>query len=437
LSSLVRIDFDKNQLTGSIQSEIGNLRQLEWLDADQNKLTGALPNVFTNMTELEYVDLSGNSFEGQIPDTLWQTKTERLFLTRNDVVGTVPDEFCGEEKVIQVDDSNWFIDTPKVHCSCCDEGKCYMWDFDRNIEHIQCPSDNIVTVGYRIKYEVTDTVVNKTIVQGIGKTANGRTAQMCLSPTGCYHFDIILNEFGALDQNANFSAGYKIGAEKLSVFGDTDQTDVCDVVNVCGVMIHKEHPKRPGLNHLTQLAAPDLTKLDEQDSATYKALCDVVTKDDMYEEYQICDGTLLQRYVLLYFYYSHGLDFDFVDLATNHTCEWPGVSCDSNDKFIKRLDLPSQNLQGNLITEIGLLKTLEEIDLSKNFFFGAFDSVAYMNLLNLKKISLVSNKFSGTFPRVLFELENLREFDISRNRFVGTLPKDVLYPKRLGKFKKV
>jgi len=426
------IDFDKNQLTGSIQSEIGNLRQLEWFDADQNKLTGALPNVFTNMTELEYVDLSGNSFEGQIPDTLWQTKTERLFLTLNDVAGTVPDDFCGDEKVIQVDDSNWFTETPKVDCSCCDEGKCYMWDFDRNIEHIQCPIDNIVEFGYRIQYEVTDTVVNKTIVQGIGQTANGRTAQMCMSPTGCYHFDIILNEFGALDQNANFSAGYKIGAEKLSVFNDIDETDVCDVVNVCGEMIHKEHPKRPGLNHLTQLAAPDLTKLDEQDSATYKALCDVVTKDDMYDKYQICDGTLLQRYVLLYFYYSHGLDFDFIDLASDHTCEWPGVSCDSNDKFIKRLDLSSKNLQGNLITEIGLLKTLEEIDLSDNSFNGTIDPATYIELPDLKVVHLGTNKFGGTFPSEMLELKDIEKFNISGNLFVGSLP-DVSYSQKLGK----
>jgi len=145
----------------------------------------------------------------------------------------------------------------------------------------------------------------------------------------------------------------------------------------------------------------------------------------------------LQRYVLLYFYYSHGLDFDFIDLATNHTCEWPGVSCESTGKFIQRLDLSKRNLQGRIITEIGLLKTLEEIYLSNNAFLGAIDPMTYMNLINLKKISLGSNKFSGTFPRGLFEHENLREFDISRNRFVGTLPEEVLYSNRLGKFKKV
>jgi len=176
-----------------------------------------------------------------------------------------------------------------------------------------------------------------------------------------------------------------------------------------------------------------LTKLDEQDSATYKALCDVVTKDDMYDKYQICDGTLLQRYVLLHFYYSIQLDFDFVDLASDHSCEWPGVSCDSNKKFIKRLDLPSKNLRGSLVTEIGLLKSLEEIYLSYNALRGTIDAAAYMKLPDLKVVRLESNEFGGTFPSEMLELKSLVEFNISGNQFVGSLPEDISFSKELSK----
>jgi len=433
LSSLRLIDFDRNRLIGSIQSEIGNLRQLEWFDADQNKLTGKLPDVFTNLTKLQTMDISSNRFEGQIPDTLWQSNVDNFFITLNDVVGTVPADFCSVGKQIKVDESNWFAISPKVDCSCCSEGQCYIWDFNLDIEHIQCPSDNIITFDYFVQYQVTDTVANETVEHIIGP--KGSSANLCLSPTGCYdaNFQMAMVESGKADKNVVFSLGRKVGGEGLAVVKN-NETDVCIAVNVCGEMIGEHHKKRAGLNHLTQLAAPDLSKLGDKDSATYKALCDVITKDEMYDEYQICDGTLLQRYVLLYFYYSQKLNFDFLDLATNHTCMWPGVSCDSSNTFIKRLDLSNTNLSGSIITQIGLLRTLEEIDLSNNTFVGTIDPALYIDLPDLKIVRLGTNKFVGTFPRELLEYGKIRDFNISRNLFVGSLPEDILYSKDLSKF---
>lgn len=324
------------------------------------------------------MDLSENRFEGQIPDTLWQTNAEPIFLSHNDIVGKVPDDFCSEDNLIRVDDSNWFTDTAQVNCSCCNKGKCYMWDLSEEVEHIQCPSNNINIFGYSVLYEIKDKINKEKIIRGTGNRSD--IAEMCLSPTGCYDFNVQLTDEGLMSSKAIFSARYKKGSEQLSVFNETDETDVCDAVNMCGEIIGKDHMKRAGVNHITQLAVSDLYKLDKEDSATYKALCNIVTRDEMYEEYEVCDGTLLQRYILLYFYYSQKLDFDFLNLARSHTCEWPGVSCDSSNKFIKRLDLSSKDLEGSIITEIGLLKSLEEIDLSNNTFVGTIDASVYKNL---------------------------------------------------------
>ena len=434
LSNLEEFNADFNQLTGSLPEDVHQLTALEWLDIDSNLFEGSIPNIFNEMPNLMYLDLSNNKFTGQFPDSIWNLQYEDFYMFENDLVGEVPSSFCDKVSGMLVDDSNWFALNPKVKCDCCDDSSCYVWDyrFSHEFEPIQCPNDNIITFDYEDSYRVTDNVANKNIVQGT--SGSERIANMCLSPTGCYDFEVQLSENKGLITSTNFSAGYQIGAEKLSTFNDTDETDVCGAINMCGEVIDIEHPKRVGLNHLTQLAAPDLTKLDEEDSATYKALCDVVTKDKMYEEYQICDGTLLQRYVLLYFYYSQKLDFDFDKLATDHTCKWPGVSCDSNNKFIKSLDLPRKNLQGNIITEIGLLKTLEEIDLSNNAFRGTIDPAAYMNLPDLKVVRLGSNEFGGTFPSAMVELKDLVELDISGNLFVGALPEGVSYPKELSKF---
>jgi len=427
LSSLLRIDFDLNELTGSIQSEIGNLRLLEFFDVDANKLTGTLPNEFTNLTNLKFMDISGNRFKGQIPETLWKSNIEQLFLFLNNVTGTVPDDFCGEGKRIRIDDDIWF-NKAKVNCTCCMKRKCSMWDLNQEeVEHVQCPIANINPFAFEGQYEAKDKVAGEEMKRAIADGAS--EANMCLSPTGCYDFKIQTIDFSFRRISTNVSIGYKIGAEQLQVYTD----GICDPVDVCGESIGEEHAKRAGLNHLTQLAAPDLSQLSDATSAGYKALCDVITKDDMYEEYQVCDGTLLQRYVLLFFYYSMQLDFNFLDLATNHTCEWPGVSCDSTEKFIKRIDLSSKDLRGSIVTEIGLLKSLQEIDLSNNTIVGTIDPMVYMNIQDLKVVRVGKNKLGGTFPREMLEFQNLTEFNISGNLFVGTLPENLSYPQELSK----
>lgn len=422
LSNLRWINFDENKLTGTIDSNIGNLRQLKWINIDHNLLTGELPDVFTNLTKLKTLDFSSNQFQGQIPLTLWQTSMEQIILDDNDLSGIVPDDSCSAEKFILVDDSRWFEDNPKVNCGCCKNEECFIWDIDQDDEHIYCPSQNIHAFDYIKFYEITDNIAQEKIVVDVG--SERRKAKFCLSPTGCYNTNLqqsvkedpLLFENPKPDTFKNISIG------------------TCDALNVCGKVIGEYHARRADLNHLTQLAAPNVSKLEEKDSATNKAVCDVITRDMKYEKYSICDGTLLQRYVLLYFYYSQKLDFDFLNLANKDTCEWPGVSCDMNGKFIKRLNLAEQNLQGSIITEIGLLKSLEEIDLSNNALIGTIDSALYKNLPNLQVFRLGTNKFSGLFPEGLVELEQLKECNISGNLFVGSLPQDFVYSKELEIF---
>ena len=63
-----------------------------------------------------------------------------------------------------------------------------------------------------------------------------------------------------LDYDLNYSESSK----KLS------NRDSCGAVDICGVSFNINHPKRKGLNHLTQLAIPDMSILDDPESPMEK-----------------------------------------------------------------------------------------------------------------------------------------------------------------------
>ena len=380
LSLMRRIVLWGNNFSGTIDSGLGNLSNLILFAVSKNDLTGVLPDVFSNLTNLDTMILNNNTFQGQIPSSLWETNVMNLDTLNNDLTGTVPKTFCDKnEGRIRVDDSLWFENKPKVDCSCCDKGKCYIWDL-QFASISPCPHRNLFEFSFGNSYEINDTVVNESIFE----TSKNKDADLCLSPTGCYKL--------TYDPIPTFTShGDPIGTEIESLSlsyssksSSLENVSQCDAVDVCGETIGMNHHKRAGLNHLTQRAAPDLSHVLDENSTTNKALCDIITKDDMYDNYSICDGTLMQRYVLLYFYYSQNLDFDFMDLAIKDTCMWPGVVCNSNGKYIKHLNLSGRKLTGALMTEIGLLRTLETIDLSNNNLVEIPNPFVYTDLPNLE-----------------------------------------------------
>ena len=149
-----------------------------------------------------------------------------------------------------------------------------------------------------------------------------------------------------------------------------------------------------------------------------------MTEDDRLDNYKICDGTLLQRYVLALFYTSQNDVFTFEDFSTYHICDWPGVTCDSGNTFIQNLTL--NNLTGTLITEIGLLQSLEVIDLSNSNLTGSLIT-EIGHLVNLKMLDLSNNRLDGSISSSIFtNVPKLAVFNIFNNNLGGQIPKEML-----------
>ena len=102
--------------------------------------------------------------------------------------------------------------------------------------------------------------------------------------------------------------------------------------------------------------------------------------------------------------------------------EWYGITViDSN---ITSIELPRNNLSGQLPNEIGKILDLEILNLSDNNLSDELpDSIKC--LTHLKYLDLSHNQFSGNPTNIFSDLKNLISLDLSNNNLNGNIPKNL------------
>ena len=433
------LDLGKNGLTGTIPTELEQITiQLERFALNDNFLTGTVPNI--NSTDKIY--LQNNSLTGTIPESILNLRISGLKLEDNNLVGEITQAFCDNLTPLaitdgaydlSVDHSIWFLDKPLVACPCCSDVICHMW---KNNEVLMvggtrkpsCPKSNVFQRDIFERVLIRDDVANVTYFEELGWGIEGEL-DLCLSPTGCFSlkYDIVN---GRDDREQSWDKEYKLS---FSLASQTlEEQDTCDAIEICGISFSSDHLKRVGLNHLTLTILSDLSILDDPSLPEYKALCWIMTQDSMFHDFHVCDGTLLQRYVMVFFYYSFQRSLGFDVLNSIHTCEWPGVTCDSLNKYIEHLDFSDRGMEGSFITEIGLLTRLKTLILSHNSLVDSIDASAFDYLPFLEVVDISFNKFDGLIPKTLLQLPQLKELVLSNNFFAGGLPQDIEYSESIS-----
>lgn len=87
------LNLSKNQLSGFMPAEIGELKYLGYLGLNDNQLTGNIPMELGTLTSLYGLALSNNELSGEIPASLGKlTKLTGLYLSSNKLSGNVPPE---------------------------------------------------------------------------------------------------------------------------------------------------------------------------------------------------------------------------------------------------------------------------------------------------------------------------------------------------------
>ncbi len=88
---VIKLDLSRNQLSGGIPAELGQLTRLRQMSLSGNRLSGTIPPALGQLTRLKTLRLSGNQLSGTIPPALGRlTRLKRLFLDGNQLSGTIP-----------------------------------------------------------------------------------------------------------------------------------------------------------------------------------------------------------------------------------------------------------------------------------------------------------------------------------------------------------
>lgn len=83
-TSLEQLNVSRNQLTGAIQSQVGQLKNLKVLDVSHNAMTG-VPAEIGQLQKLEILDLSYNQLTG-LPNELGNLKNLKTLDLRGNTV---------------------------------------------------------------------------------------------------------------------------------------------------------------------------------------------------------------------------------------------------------------------------------------------------------------------------------------------------------------
>ena len=98
------LDLRRNNMTGSIPSELGYLSKLEILRLYENALAGHIPAELGNLDKLAYLDLRGNQLSGRIPHQLGNLSNLLLLdITDNELSGHIPAELGALVNLIYLD----------------------------------------------------------------------------------------------------------------------------------------------------------------------------------------------------------------------------------------------------------------------------------------------------------------------------------------------
>ena len=93
LTGLESLEISGNPLTGPIPPQIGSLTGLKWLWLHSNQLTGPIPAEIGNLTGLKSLWLGSNALLGTIPREIGDlTGLEQLWLYNNALTGPIPPE---------------------------------------------------------------------------------------------------------------------------------------------------------------------------------------------------------------------------------------------------------------------------------------------------------------------------------------------------------
>jgi len=124
LGNLRILDLDFNSIGGTIPEEIYSLNNLEQLDLNSNSITGTLSESIGNLIELRLLQLYENLMTGTIPVELGDCESLVIGeFFNNTFTGSMPNEVCANRApngaITGLTSDCFPFPVPQIECTCC------------------------------------------------------------------------------------------------------------------------------------------------------------------------------------------------------------------------------------------------------------------------------------------------------------------------------
>ncbi|XVF19882.1 hypothetical protein REPUB_Repub11eG0149300 [Reevesia pubescens] len=391
---VTKLDFNLQNLGGSLSPYIGNLSFLRFIDLRHNHFSGAIPPEIGRLARLETFLLSNNSFGGTLPANLTRcSKLIQIFAGQNNVVGNFPAEFGNLLKLEKLGIDTNFL-TGQLPVSFGNLSNFLTGQLPVSFGNLSSLQHLNVGVN-RLQGRLPDTLGNLKRLVNLALDQNNFFG---LFPASIYNISSLemfslpkslsnASKLEELDISSNFFTG------KVSVNFNGKNLSWLNMES----------------NHLGSWSVGDL---DFVTSLTNCSNLDTLSlADNQFEGMLPNSLTNLSTMITA------------IHLGTNRiTGTVPsGIA---NLVNLISLGLEENRLTGPIPRAIGKLKNLQRLILGENKLSGRIPT-SLGNLTLLSVLSLYYNKLDGSIPPELGNCQNLMLLLLGGNRLTGEVPRSI------------
>lgn len=434
LKFLRKLSLANNNLSGIISPNLAKLESLRIIDLTGNSLSGFITDdFFKQCGSLRSISLARNRFSGKIPGSLGSCATlASINLSWNQFSGSLPGGIWGLSGLRSLDLSGNLL-----------EG-----DIPKGVEAL----NNLRSINLsknKFSGQVPEGIGSCLLLRSIDLSMNllsGSVPQTMQRLSLCSYLNLSMNSFvGGVpewigEMNSLETLDFSVNKFSGLVPDSVGNLELLKVLNFSANNLTGSLPASMGNNvnllaidFSQNLMTGDLPGWILKSGLNQVSLSENKLGANVTNPISTSAGITLQKIQVLDL--SHNLfsgaisdigvlsSLQFLNLSRNSLSgHIPGTVGEL--KALDVLDLSQNQLNGSIPIEIGGAYSLKDLRLNANFLEGKIPS-SIENCTLLTSLVISQNNLSGPIPAEIGKLSNLQTVDLSFNSLAGTLPKQL------------